>query len=338
MLDDIREWISDNLRYILLGIAGLIIILIIILVVRLVTRPSGDDTAGEQAPAATAVAVQEEGTVDGAADDQAAGANADADYPVADGFEAGTEETFVTEKADPQVSSLVKDDTEILTLMREYYTARAGKDLTALSQIVTPWDSNTQNDVLQSDLIESYNEITTYSEEGANAGEYVVFTCFKAKIPDYETLVPSLRMQYLVTEEDELKVLANYEQDAGISAFVTDVAQAADVQQLLSQVNAEYEAALNSDAGLKAYLTDLTTDAGAGEEEQQAATTPGETRTALYGLNIRQETSTESAVLGTVEANAQVEVLEDVADGWTRISYDPGTGAITGYVRTEYLS
>ena len=225
MLDDIREWISDNLRYILLGAAGIIIILMIILVVRLVTRPSGEPSQTEPNPPAAAT-VQDEGS----------GTVENSGEAVA---EAGTEETFITEKADPQVSSLVKDDTEILTLMREYYTARSGKDLTALSQIVTPWDSNTQNDVLQSDLIESYNEITTYSEEGTKAGDYVVFTCFKAKIPDYETLVPSLRMQYLVTEEDELKVLANYEQDAAISEFVTNVAKAADVQQLLAQVNAE---------------------------------------------------------------------------------------------------
>ena len=237
MLDDIREWISDNLRYILLGAAGIIIILMIILVVRLVTRPSGEPSQTEPNPPATAT-VQDEGS----------GTVENSGEAVA---EAGTEETFITEKADPQVSSLVKDDTEILTLMREYYTARSGKDLTALSQIVTPWDSNTQNDVLQSDLIESYNEITTYSEAGTKAGDYVVFTCFKAKIPDYETLVPSLRMQYLVTEEDELKVLANYEQDAAVSEFVTNVAKAADVQQLLAQVNAEYEAALNSDAQLK---------------------------------------------------------------------------------------
>ncbi len=323
MLDDIREWISDNLRYILLGAAGIIIILMIILVVRLVTRPSGETSQTEPNPPAAAT-VQDEGS----------GTVENSGEAVA---EAGTEETFITEKADPQVSSLVKDDTEILTLMREYYTARSGKDLTALSQIVTPWDSNTQNDVLQSDLIESYNEITTYSEAGTKAGDYVVFTCFKAKIPDYETLVPSLRMQYLVTEEDELKVLANYEQDAAISEFVTNVAKAADVQQLLAQVNAEYEAALNSDAQLKAYLTDLTSDASEGEEEQEEVSGTGEKRTALYGLNIRQETSTESAVLGTVAANDEVEVLQDVEDGWTKISYDPGTGEIIGYVRTEYL-
>ena len=323
MLDDVREWISDNLRYILLGAAGIIIILMIILVVRLVTRPSGEPSQTEPNPPATAT-VQDEGS----------GTVENSGEAVA---EAGTEETFITEKADPQVSSLVKDDTEILTLMREYYTARSGKDLTALSQIVTPWDINTQNDVLQSDLIESYNEITTYSEAGTKAGDYVVFTCFKAKIPDYETLVPSLRMQYLVTEEDELKVLANYEQDAAVSEFVTNVAKAADVQQLLAQVNAEYEAALNSDAQLKAYLTDLTSDASEGEEEQEGVSGTGEKRTALYGLNIRQETSTESAVLGTVAANDEVEVLQDVEDGWTKISYDPGTGEIIGYVRTEYL-
>ena len=321
MIDDIREWISDNLRYILLGAAGILIILMIILVVHLVRRPSKDNN--QPTAETTAAATQQAGTVEKT--DQAENA-----VP-------STEETPASEAAGTQVSSLVNDDTEILTLMREYYTARAGKDLTSLSQIVTPWDSNTQNDVLQNDLIESYNEITTYSEAGHEPGEFVVFTCFKAKIPDYETLVPSLRMQYLVTEEEELKVLANYEQDPEISAFVAEVAKAADVQQLLARVNAEYDTALNSDPALKAYLTDLTADASAGEEKETEAAAAGGTRTAMYDLNLRQEASTESAVLATIPANTEVKVLGDVEDGWSQISYDPGTGEMTGYVRTEYL-
>ena len=37
MLDDFREWLSDNLRYILLGLAVLLILVIGFCVVRLIT-------------------------------------------------------------------------------------------------------------------------------------------------------------------------------------------------------------------------------------------------------------------------------------------------------------
>ena len=47
MLDDIREWISDNLRYILLGVAGLLLILIIVFAVRLI---GGRKKSGESQP------------------------------------------------------------------------------------------------------------------------------------------------------------------------------------------------------------------------------------------------------------------------------------------------
>ncbi len=321
MLDDIREWISDNLRYILLGLAALLIILMIIFAVRLITGSrgknekdnpvnAGNDTDPKQEEV---VAVEEEPQTDG----------------------------VVLSEEEPAASSLVKDDAAVLTLVRDYYTARAGKDITALSRIVTPWDSAAQDDVLNNELIESYNDISTWSKEGLEEGSYVVYTSFKAKIPEFETLVPSLRMQYLLTEDGSLKIFADYHSDPQIAEYVTKVTNEADVQQLLQQVNDEYASALNSDPDLAAYLSSLTADAQAAEEADEdttAAAGAGEERTALYGLNIREQTSTESNILGSVPANAQVKVLQDVEDGWSRISYDPGGGEIIGYVRTEYLS
>ena len=326
MIDDIREWISDNLRYILLGLAAIVIIIIIVVVVRLVTRSSDHDNSDAGS----------KGTVQQVDDGDEVSGDDDED--------SGEDENVVSTEGqdfedESTASNLIKDDAEVLTLVREYYTARSAKDITTLSQIMTPWDSATQSNLLQNDLVESYNEISTYSEPGLNDGSYVVFTCFKAKIPDFETLVPSLRMLYLVTEEGELKVLADYESDPEIASFVNNIAKDADVQQLLARVNAEYDQALNSDAELKAYLTDLEAVASEGEEEenQNGENGAGEVRTALYALNIRETASTEANILGGVPANSEVTVLQDVEDGWTQISFDPGTGAVIGYVRTEYL-
>ena len=319
MLDDIREWISDNLRYILLGLAALLIILMVIFAVRLITRSGGKNGNDKPVTAGNDANPKDEQTVVG--DDE----------PETDGIVLSEDEA---------VSSLQKDDAAVLTLVRDYYTARAGKDITALSKIVTPWDSAAQDDVLNNELIESYNDISTYSKNGLEEGSYVVYTSFKAKIPDFETLVPSLRMQYLLTEDGALKIFADYHSDPEIAEYVTKVTNEADVQQLLQQVNDEYAKALNSDPDLAAYLSNLTADAQEDDQKEEAGTTQGEgeTRTALYGLNIREQTSTESNILGSVPANAQVTVLQDVDDGWSRISYDPGGGEIIGYVRTEYLS
>ena len=330
MLDDIREWISDNLRYILLGVAALLIVLMVFFVVRLVTRGSGkNDDSGS----AGRTVVQDEGQVQQKPADDPGDVENDLGVD-----EPATEAGDVSEGPDESVSNLQKDDPDVLALVKDYYSARAAKDITTLSQIVTPWDSATQDYLLQKDLIESYNEISTYSEKGLEDGSYVVFTSFKAKIPNFETLVPGLRMQYLVTEEDTLKVYADYESDTKISEFVTSVSKDADVQQLLAEVNREYEEALAGDEALAAYLKDLTEDASGGEADATTDDTSEEqVKTALYGLNIRESTSTESAILGTVLENAEVNVLEDAGDGWSKISYDPGTGEIIGYVRTEYL-
>ena len=43
MLDDFREWLSDNLRYILLGLAVLVAILLVVIVFRVVRGTSKKD-------------------------------------------------------------------------------------------------------------------------------------------------------------------------------------------------------------------------------------------------------------------------------------------------------
>ena len=47
-MDDFREWLSDNLRYILLGLAIIAVLLVLFFGIRFLTSTFGDDSKKEQ--------------------------------------------------------------------------------------------------------------------------------------------------------------------------------------------------------------------------------------------------------------------------------------------------
>ena len=109
MLDDFREWLSDNLRYILLGLAVVLILVIGFCVVRLITGSSGSS------PSDSGKAESEIST-----------------EAVTEGQEPVSEESETQGAAAAGTDSLTRDDAAILTVVREYYTAAAAKDVATL--------------------------------------------------------------------------------------------------------------------------------------------------------------------------------------------------------------
>ena len=323
MFDDFREWLSDNLRYILLGLAIILVFIIVFCIVRLVTGGSRKTKNDNPQTVNTQTVDQQQEATTEAGEDAAATPSADA--------KAGSE--------------LVRNDAAVLTIAQKYYDAVAAKDVAALSQIVDPWNDTVEDKILSNDVIESYNNIATYSKDGVEAGSYVVFVYAEDKVTGYETLVPSLSRLYLVTGEGgDLVVKSDWDTDSAIVDYVDSVTSDADVRALRSDVTKQYETAINSDEDLKAFLEGISNSGSSSSDEKSEegeadadSSTSGE-MTAIADLNIRETPSTEANILGSVYQGTNVTVLEDAGDGWVHISYDTGSGTIQGYVRSEYLN
>jgi len=326
MLDDFREWLSDNLRYILLGLAILLVAIILFCIIRLVTSGSRRDKTGNN----TAQTSQSAGNTEDMTENGAAAA-------------AQTAQTAEAPAAD--ASSLSRNDAAILTLVEKYYEAVAGKDVGTLSQIVSPWNDSVQESILSNDVIEKYNNITTYSKQGLDAGSYVVYVYFEGKVAEYETLVPSLSRLYVTTgESGDLVISYGSNLDSDVADYINTVSADDDVRALREDVNRQYEEALASDPELAAFIETL--DTGSGEEqasaeeaqtEAQQSVTPSEMK-AIAGLNIRETPSTEANILGSVAQGTNVTVLEDAGDGWVHIHYTAYGSDVEGYVKLEYLT
>lgn len=324
MLDDFREWLSDNLRYILLGLAVILIVVIGFCVVKLIT--SSSDSGSEKKDQVSAESEISTGTISTEAP-TASTENGAANTPV-QGAAAGT-------------SDLVKDDTAILTLVKKYYTAVAAKDIATLESIVNPWNDEIKDNVLRNDgVIESYNSISTYSKKGPVDNSYIVFVYFEGKVVNIDTLVPSLSMLYLTADVGGNLVVSDRTSSPEVEAYIETVRSDADVQALISDVDSQCEKAKNSDPLLKEFM-----DSASGDDSQTgsqdtgtAAEISGEMVVTADAINIRQEPNTSSAIMGMVVSGTTVTVLETAEDGWCKISYNSSAGVIEGYVKQEYLA
>lgn len=323
MLDDFREWLSDNLRYILLGLAVLVAILLAVIVFRVVRGASKKD---DQTPPAAVKTENEVVTEKQDAPQNTAQTEAPAQA------QAGTESSSAA-------SDLVKDDAAVLTLVEQYFSAVAAKDTSVLSTVVSPWNTQVEKETLNQGMIESYNNISTYSKNGMEEGDLSVFVYYEAKVPNIDTLAPTLAALYLRQDDTgSLKVYPFKVVSSEVADYITNICKDADVQALMKDVQASYEAAVASDDKLREYVksNNSSSDGSEEEAEDEAASSQGE-MTSIADLNIRQEPNTSASIMGVVVSGTNVTVLEEAGDGWVKISYSSGGSVIEGYVKAEYL-
>lgn len=306
-MDDFREWLSDHLRYILLGLGVILILVIAFFAVRLVTG-LGSTKKNKETEAVT---------------------------------EAGTEvQQSEVLPEDAEVSDLVKDNPDVLNLVTKYYNARAAKDFETLKGMCETFDDSIQAEIEQTDAaIESYDNIITYSKNGPEEGTYIVYVYFDIKLTGIDTLAPTLRELYAVTDvEGNLMVGDKTE----VESYLLERQADGDVQALVTDVDQKLQSAMAQDENLKNFVQAQATGStpavpeGSDTTVDSAEAVTG-TMMATTTVNVRGTPSTDGTLYGSVMEGQQVNVLENLDSGWSKISYTAGGTTIEGYVMTQYL-
>ena len=309
MLDNFREWLSDNLRYILLGLAVLLVLVIGVCIFRLVGGSSSKKQGGKTVK--NTVETEEVTEVNS---------------------------TPVTSVPELATTDLVRDDSAILELVTRYYTAAASKDTAALSAIVDPWNAEVEASILSNDVIESYENIATYSKAGPTEDSYVVYAYYEGKIAGISTAVPSLSMLYVIRNSAGNLVVSDRNASQEVSDYINSVSSDADVQELIADVNRMCESAKNSDPALKAFMEGLS-GAEPSTEAAESSSAAGGTATAISGVNVRSEPSTNGAILAVLYEGQVVNVV-GLENDWVHVNFtDSSAGStVDGYVAGNYLS
>lgn len=283
--DKIREWISDNLRYMLLIGAILLIVAAVLLIVHLVSpKNDGKSSGGTVTSSSTGSNVPDKKTqvkADSKADsedstgissdvsDSANDSSADAsstDTASAPDAEAeptsepeAADDTSNTENTDNTAVSFAADNVpEVSTVLEQYYTALGARDINGLFAVTDNLTAEEQAQIEAESDVESYGDVKAYTISGPNDGTYIAFISSRCKYLGINQTLPMLSEYYLYTTEDgSLKIMDDTDSDAAVTEAMKAALENEEVKNLIEQVQNDYQNALDADASLRAYVESI---------------------------------------------------------------------------------
>ena len=283
--DKIREWISDNLRYMLLIGAILLIVAAVLLIVHLVSpKNNGKSSGGTVTSSSTGNNVPDKKTqvkADSKADsedstgissdvsDSANDSSADAsstDTASAPDAEAeptsepeAADDTSNTENTDNTAVSFAADNVpEVSTVLEQYYTALGARDINGLFAVTDNLTAEEQAQIEAESDVESYGDVKAYTISGPSDGTYITFVSSRCKYLGINQTLPMLSEYYLYTKEDgSLKIMDDTDSDAAVTEAMKAALENEEVKNLIEQVQNDYQNALDADASLRAYVESI---------------------------------------------------------------------------------
>ena len=283
--DKIREWISDNLRYMLLIGAILLIVAAVLLIVHLVSpKNDGKSSGGTVTSSSTGNNVPDKKTqvkADSKADsedstgissdvsDSAKDSSADAsstDTASAPDAEAeptsepeAADDTSNTENTDNTAVSFAADNVpEVSTVLEQYYTALGARDINGLFVVTDNLTAEEQAQIEAESDVESYGDVKAYTISGPSDGTYIAFVSSRCKYLGINQTLPMLSEYYLYTTEDgSLKIMDDTDSDAVVTDAMKAALENEEVKNLIEQVQNDYQNALDADASLRAYVESI---------------------------------------------------------------------------------
>ncbi len=283
--DKIREWISDNLRYMLLIGAILLIVAAVLLIVHLVSpKNDGKSSGGTVTSSSTGNNVPDKKTqvkADSKADsedstgissdvsDSANDSSADAsstDTASAPDAEAeptsepeAADDTSNTENTDNTAVSFAADNVpEVSTVLEQYYTALGARDINGLFAVTDNLTAEEQAQIEAESDVESYGDVKAYTISGPSDGTYIAFVSSRCKYLGINQTLPMLSEYYLYTTEDgSLKIMDDTDSDAAVTEAMKAALENEEVKNLIEQVQNDYQNALDADASLRAYVESI---------------------------------------------------------------------------------
>ena len=297
-MDDFREWLSDNLRYFMLGGAILIIVVVLFCGIRACSGSNKGNSGDEQKTTS-----EDQGNVPSS--------------PISEG-----ESDEKKEDANPMETA----DADVTALITSYYQALGEKDIATLKTLEDDFTPSDESKVTNlKDYIEGYEVGDVYTKKGMTDDSYVVYACFSYICQGVETKAPALTQFYVYKNSEGNWVINNGAlQDSEISAYMEKQLSDSDVSALIKKVQNELDQAQQSDPSLEEFLNGLGEEVGVSTEAED-----GTMLTASEECNVRAEASTDADILGVISAGDQVQ--KTGTDGeWVQIDYDGQTGYIRG--------
>lgn len=159
---------------------------------------------------------------------------------------------------------------EISDVVKNYMNAFLIEDNEKRAETIAQYVGNLYdiNSVKQKTYVSGYSGIECYTKEGPYENTYVVYAYYQMGIKNIETTVPCINRLYVVRDTKTGNVYIQNDSGEEIQKYMQKVTKDADVQQLLKDVEKEFEDAKASDPRLKEYFDKLKVT----EKKEETAT------------------------------------------------------------------
>ena len=298
--------------------------------------------------------------------------NVESKIPEPTTMEATESQEVAFNRVIEEVPLVENTDSNIYTLVATYYNAKAMGDVDAIRNIGYSVDEIEEIRIQEfSKYIESYPSIKIYIKPGLEPNTFMAYVHSHLTFYGYPDQVPGFQAFYVWIDENGDYYFNTGEVSDDILAYIQTVNEQDDVVELKNNINVEYYELLLESTELGTYMDEVTkevskrtgellaaqvTEAEGGgnpenidnpetgtenppvEGETPQEQTPPEQTGPIYAkatttVNLRQSDSEQAEKIGKVPGSTKVEVLEQLANGWSKVKYE----SKEGFIKSEYL-
>ena len=302
-MNDFKEWLSDNLRYLMLGFFVILVLVLAFFGIRFVSariaeKPK-EPSVTQETPEVTEEPKQED---------------------VSEGVAVPTP----TEKLDEGNPLENNAHPQVNAIIQSYYRALGEKNINGIKAVVDELDPAEEAKITKDQHMDGYSNVVVYTKDGLAEGEYIVFASYHYKFKGVDALVPGLSQLYVRTRGDGSLYISMQEDGEETQQYITKTMQDADVEALIQEIKEEYAKA-QEDEELREFIANL----GIASSEAASAEN-GSTVTIKSDCNVRAEIGTDGEVVMQLKAGDKVTKMGTEGE-WLQISYEDKTG----YVRSD---
>lgn len=281
---------------------------------------------------------------------------------------AAVSSEIATEPTTEDVPLVANEEGAVYTLVATYYNAMATGDETTLRSVCDEISDKDMYRYLElAQYIDYYPTLEIYTKTGPEEGSVIAYVYYKIVFVGHEEEVPGYQALYICTNDQGEMYIKRGENSEEVNDYIKTVSTQDDVVEFNNKITVEYNELMVDHPEVLQYISELDSQVSIAVGEKLANQVAGDqnTDTSAEGgdqaadgqdtsaegteqpaeeqgpqyvtttttVNVRSSDSEQADKLGKVAGGTKLQVLEQRANGWTKVDYE----GKEGYIKTEFL-
>lgn len=281
---------------------------------------------------------------------------------------AAASSEIATEPTTEDIPLVANEEGAVYTLVATYYNAMATGDETTLRSVCDEiFDKDMYRYLELAQYIDYYPTLEIYTKTGPEEGSVIAYVYYKIAFVGHEEEVPGYQALYICTNDQGEMYIKRGENSEEVNDYIKTVSTQDDVVEFNNKITVEYNELMVDHPEVLQYISELDSQVSIAVGEKLANQVAGDqsTDTSAEGgdqaadgqdtsaegteqpteeqgpqyvtttttVNVRSSDSEQADKLGKVAGGTKLQVLEQRANGWTKVDYE----GKEGYIKTEFL-